>query len=77
MIESRTADKITKTVDAIKQVGLHECCFSIEPELAPKLVAWAIDQGWTVEEADWNNPESLYIGEGTGLRPLTVLTFKF
>ena len=70
-------ERISNDIKKIREAGLHEAYFSIGPELAPKLVSWAIDQGWVVEEADWNNPESLYVGTGTGQRPLTVLSFKF
>lgn len=68
---------VTETVHTIRHAGLHEAYFSTDPENAPKLVSWAIDQGWIVEEAEWNNPESLYVGTKTGQQPLTVLSFKF
>ena len=68
---------ITETVHSIRHAGLNEAYFSVDPENAPKVVSWAVDQGWTVEEAEWNHPEGLYVGTGTGQRPLTVLSFKF
>lgn len=69
--------QVTETVHSIRHAGLHEAAFSFDPENAPQILSWALDQGWSVEEADWNNPESLYVGTGTGQRPLTVLSFKF
>lgn len=67
------ADSIAK----IKAVGLSEAWFSIEPELGPKLVSWAIDQGYGIEEADWAPPTGIYVGPGTPTGPLSVLAIKW
>lgn len=77
MLDKHTIETVTETVYAIKKVGLNECYFSIEPEHNVEFTAFLVDQGWTVEEAEWNHPESLYVGIKKAERPLTVYSVKF
>lgn len=77
MLDKHTMEVVTESVHSIRHVGLHEAYFSIEPDLGPAFTAWVLDQGWTVEEAEWNHPESLYVGAKRAERPLTVFSVKF
>jgi len=73
-----TIETVTETVRSIREVGLNEAWFSIEPEHNTAFTYWVIDQGWQVAEAEWNHPESLYVGEKPHpKRPLTVFSVKW
>lgn len=77
MLDKHTIEVVTETVHSIRHVGLNEAYFSIEPELNTAFTAWVLDQGWTVDEADWNHPESLYVGAKKAEKPLTVFSVKW
>ena len=71
------SETVTELVEAIAAAGLREAYFSIEPDLGPSFTAWLVDQGWHVSEAEWNHPESLYVGINKPQRPLTVFSVKW
>jgi len=77
LLEKHTIEVVTETVNSIRKVGLKEAWFSIEPEYNTAFVAWLVDEGYTVEEAEWNYPESLYVGVKKAECPLTVFSVKW
>jgi len=76
-LHNHTIEVVTENVRRIKEVGLKEAYFSIESELNRAFTVWVLDQGWTVDEAEWNHPESLYVGAEKPQRPLTVFSVKW
>lgn len=78
MLDPQIITEVLKTVEALNAVGLKEAWFSIEPEFNVIFNAWLLEQGYTVSEAEWNAPESLYVGiYPEPRRPLTVFSVKW
>lgn len=71
------SETVIELVEAIAAAGLREAYFSIEPEMGPTFTAWLIDRGYVVAEAEWNAPESLYVGVNKPVRPLTVFSVRW
>jgi len=77
MLDPQITTEVLNTVHTVNAVGLKEIWVSIEPNLARHLIEWAIDQGYHIQEAEWNHPESLYVGVDKPHRPLTVLAVQW
>lgn len=76
-LDIRVIETVLDTVNAVREVGLKEVWLSIEPQYNSAFTSWLIDQGFAVNEAEWNYPESLYVGTDKPQRPLTVFSVKW
>jgi hypothetical protein len=68
---------VTKTIAAVREVGLNEIWVSIESELSEKFKLWVETLSYSVEPRVWAGAQSIYVGTNNSNGCLRVFSIKF